>query len=194
MREAHAPLAGGRACRQALPVDQHVSESGPRSAVTPWLSAPPAHRRTGRVSQGLGSIRACLTATRLRSTGPAILGGRGLDKASYPICQTIVGRGRVSEKAGVWGPRLSLSGIKLRRRGVRQVPFGHELVVRLRAGPVAMHRAGPLGVALDVTTTGALGHTLAGCMRSSGGRSAHERRRYTHLTTGGIPRGSMNFA
>lgn len=54
-REAHAPLAGRRVMPSTSPsVGQHMSESGPRSAITPLLSAP-GLAPTGRVSQGLGS-------------------------------------------------------------------------------------------------------------------------------------------
>jgi hypothetical protein len=53
---------GGRPLRDTL------TESGPRSAVTPWLSAPSAHRRTGRVSLGLGRS-AALSRLGFRSRG-----------------------------------------------------------------------------------------------------------------------------
>lgn len=88
-------------------------ESGPRSAVTPLLSAPPAYHRTGRVSLGLGDLglRHRFPAPSHRTRHPR---GKGpLDEARYPIHQDAVDAtdemARPGEPGFGSGARLSLS-------------------------------------------------------------------------------------
>jgi hypothetical protein len=164
--EAHAPLAGGRACRIASIACQHVSESGPRSAITPLLSAPPAHRRTGRVSQGLGpgrrdtasDIQPCLTASWLHAHGPAILGVRrgcatnGLDTPRYRMSRSESVRTHEPESAGDPSPALLWFLEQIRRRGIPQAPLGHEPLVLRGPWDVTDHGTRSLGGTLDMPT------------------------------------------